>query len=135
MAGPAYPFIIDSAKRLVTATMSGSVPGTRIAATIAAIYTDPACGPGFDILWDFSTITELMFERDDLPSFVRLSQEFSRLSESGRDIILVTRTLDKEMAEMYAVMMRAQRRAVHVCLSMYEATQVLGTKEAHTTPN
>jgi hypothetical protein len=113
----------------------GLVPGARIAATIAAIYGDPACGPGFDILWDFSTITELMFERDDLPSFVRLNKEFSHLSQFGRDIILVTRTLDKEMAEMYAVMMRAQRRAVHVCQSMYEATQILATKEAHATPN
>jgi hypothetical protein len=135
MAARAYPYTIDSSKRLVIATMSGSVPGTRIAATIAAIYGDPICGPGFDILWDFSTITELMFERDDLPSFVRLSQEFSPLSQSGRDIILVTRTLDKEMAEMYAVMMRAQHRAVHVCLSMYEATQILGTKETPATPN
>jgi hypothetical protein len=134
MTASPYPFRIDMSKRQVTATMSGSVPGTRIAATIAAIYGDPACGPGFDILWDFSTITELMFERDDLPSFVRLSQEFSHLSESGRDIILVTRTLDKEMAQMYAVMMRAQRRTVHICSSMYEATQILATKEAQAPP-
>jgi hypothetical protein len=113
--------------------MSGSVPGTRIAATIAAIYGDAACGPGFDILWNFSTITELMFERDDLPSFVRLNKEFAHLSQSGRDIIFVTRTLDREMADMYAVMMRAQRRAVHVCVSMNEVIQILGAKEAHHT--
>jgi hypothetical protein len=135
MAAAAYPYTIDSSRRLVTATMSGSVPGTRIAATIGAIYGDPACGPGFDILWDFSTITELMFERDDLPSFVRLSQEFAPLSQFGRDIILVTRTLDKEMAGMYAVMMRAQSRAVHICSSMYDVTRILGAKEATGTPN
>src|ERR1700730_8811950 len=135
MMASAYPFHIDTSKRLVTATMSGSVPGTRIAATIAAIYGHPACGPGFDILWDFSTISELMFERDDLPSFVRLSQEFSHLSQSGRDIIFVTRTLDKNMAEMYAVMMRGQRRAVHICMSMDEVTQLLGAKVAQTTPH
>jgi hypothetical protein len=130
MAASAYPYRIDTSKRLVTATMFGSVPGTRIAATIAAIYGDPACGQAFDILWDFSTITELIFERDDLPSFVRLSRQFSHLSQSGRDIILVTRKLDKEMAEMYAVMMRAQRRAVHICASMYEVMQILSAKEA-----
>jgi hypothetical protein len=135
MAAGAYPYRIDPSRRLVTATMSGSVPGTRIAATIAAIYGDPACGPGFDILWDFSTITALMFERDDLPSFVRLNQESSHLSQSGRDIILVTRRLDKDMADMYAVMMRAQRRAVHVCLSMGEVTHILGAKEALATPS
>jgi hypothetical protein len=131
----AYPFRIDTSKRLVTVTMSGSVPGTRIAATIAAIYGDPACGPGFDIVWDFSTITELMFERDDLASFVRLSQEFSQLSQCGRDIILVTRKLDKDMAEMYAVMMRAQRRTVHICSSMDEVTQLLGAKAVQAIPN
>jgi hypothetical protein len=76
-----------------------------------------------------------MFERDDLPSFVRLNQEFSQLSQSGRDIILVTRKLDKDMAEMYAVMMRAQRRAVHICSSMDEVTQLLRAKVVQATPN
>jgi hypothetical protein len=131
----AYPYRIDDSKRLVTVPMSGLVPGARIAATIAAIYADPASGPGFDILWDGSTITELMFERDDLPSFTRLSQDFSPLSQSGRDIILVARKIDKDMAEMYAVMMRAQRRAVHVCSSMAEVVQILATKVTPATPN
>jgi hypothetical protein len=123
---PPYPYSIDDSRRLVTVPLSGSVHGASIAATYAAIYSDPGCGVGFDILWDGSTITELMFERDDLPSFVRLNQEFSALASSGRDIILVARSLDKAMADMYAVMMRGQRRAVHVCLSMQEVLQVRG---------
>jgi hypothetical protein len=69
-----------------------------------------------------------MFERDDLPSFVRLNHEFSSLARSGRDIILVTRSLDKAMADMYAVMMRAERRAVHVCQSMGEVQQILDSR-------
>jgi len=125
MAANAYPYRIDDSKRLVTVELSGSVHGAQIAATYAAIYRDPACAPGLDILWDGSMITELMFERDDLPSFVRLNQEFSSLASSGRDIILVARSLDKAMADMYSVMMRAQRRAVQVCLSMHEVKQIL----------
>jgi hypothetical protein len=129
MTANAYPYSIEDSKRLVTVRLSGSVHGSQIAATYAAIYRDPGCRPGFDILWDGSTITELLFERDDLPSFVRLNQEFSNLASSGRDIILVARTLDQAMADMYAVMMRAQRRAVLVCMSMYEVSQILDATE------
>jgi hypothetical protein len=89
------------------------------------MYRDPGCKAGFDIFWDGSTIAELLFERDDLPSFVRLNQEFADLAGSGRDIILVARSLDKAMADMYAVMMRSQRRAVLVCMSMDEVNQIL----------
>jgi len=120
----ANPYRIDQSKRLVTVQLSGAVRGTLIAATYEAIYGDPACGPGFDILWDGSTITELLLERGDMPSFVRLNREFSEIASSGRDIILVERALDKAMADMYAVMMRAQQRTVLVCLSMTEVNRV-----------
>ena len=125
MPADAYAYHLDAAKRLVTVPLSGSVSGARIASTYTMIYSDAACAEGFDILWDGSSITELMFERDDLPSFVRLNQKFASLASSGRDIILVARSLDKAMADMYAVMMRAERRAVHVCLSMGEVRQIL----------
>ena len=121
----ANPYRIDQSKRLVTVQLSGPVRGTLIAATFEAIYRDPACGRGFDILWDGSTITELLFERADLPSFVRLNQEYGDIASSGRDIIFVERSLDKAMADMYAVMMREQHRAVHVCSSMDEVNRVL----------
>ena len=125
MTAGAYAYSIDESTRLVTVPVSGTVYGRQIAATYAVIFRDPACGPCFDILWDGSAITELIFERDDMPSFVRLNQEFSNFANSGRDLILVARSLDKAMADMYAVMMRAQHRAVHVCLSMGEVRQIL----------
>jgi hypothetical protein len=129
MGANAYSYEIDHSKQLVTVSLSGSVRGAQIAATFAAIYSDTACGPGFDILWDGSTIAELMFERDDLPSFVRLHQEFSNLATSGRDIILVVRSLDRAMADMYAVMMRGKRRAVLVCMSMNEVDDILNAAD------
>ena len=118
-------------------TPSGSSPcecparctARKIAATFATIYRDPAYEPGFDIFWDTSTITELILERDDLPSFVRLNEEFSTLASSGRDIILVARSLDQAIGDMYAVMMRTQRRTVHVCVSMEEVQQILASTD------
>ena len=125
MTAAAYPYTIDESRRLITVRLSGSVHGSQIAATFETIYRDPGCKAGFDIFWDGSTIAELLFERDDLPSFVRLNQEFAELAGSGQDVILVVRSLDKTMADMYAVMMRAQRRAVLVCMSMDEVKQTL----------
>jgi hypothetical protein len=133
MTANSYAYSIDESKRLITVRLSGSVHGAQIAATFTAIYRDPACAPGLDILWDGSSITELIFERDDMPSFVRLNQEFSDLASSGRDIILVARSLDKAMADMYTVMMRAQRRAVVVCMSMYEVQQILDATDTPAT--
>jgi hypothetical protein len=130
MTAAGFPYSVDESKRLVTVPIFGSVHGTQIAATYTAIYSDPAYKSGFDILWDGSTITELLFERDDLPSFVRLNKEFSNLASAGRDIILVARMLDKAMADMYAVMMRSQRRAIHVCLSMDEVNQILDATDS-----
>jgi hypothetical protein len=135
MTANAYPYSIDGRTGLITVTMSGSVPGQRIATTFVAIYGDPACGPRYDILWDGSTITELMFERDDLPSFVRLNKQYATLAQSGRDIILVARALDKGMAEMYAVMMKPQRRTVHVCASLGEVHQILDQAGPSATPH
>lgn len=129
MTANSYPYSINVPQRVITVRLSGAVHGSQIAATYAAIYGDPACARGMDILWDGSSITELIFERDDMPSFVRLNQEFSDLASSGRDIILVARSLDKTMADMYTVMMSAQRRAVHVCMSMDELHQILDARD------
>jgi hypothetical protein len=129
MTATAYAYSVDHPRRLVTVRVSGAVHGTQVAATYAAIYRDPACGPSFDIFWDTSRVTELILESDDLPSFVRLSQEFSTPASSGRDIILVARVLDQAIADMYAVMMRTERRAVHVCPSMDEVHQILAATD------
>lgn len=129
MTATAYAYSVDHPRRLVTVRISGAVHGTQVAATYAAIYRDPASGPGFDIFWDTSRVTELILESDDLPSFVRLSQEFSTPAKPGRDIIFVARTLDQAVADMYAVMMRTEHRAVHVCSSMDEVHQILGATD------
>jgi hypothetical protein len=73
-------------------------------------------------------ITELLFEVDDLPSFRRINLEFRNLSMSGRDIIVAARQIDRSMAEMYAAMMKAEGRSVHVCASMDEARKLVDAR-------
>jgi hypothetical protein len=124
-----FPYTIDGVRPLVIVQMSGTVHGAQIAATYRAIYGDPGFGPGFDVLWDATAITELLFEPADLGSFVRLHEDFGDLASSGRDIIVVKRPLDNAMADMYLVMMKKQHRAVHVCRSRSEAEVILQQRE------
>jgi hypothetical protein len=120
-----FPYTIDGVLPLVIVLMSGTVHGAQIAATYRTMYRDPGFGPRFDVLWDATAITELLFEPDDLGSFVRLHEEFGDVASSGRDILVVRRPLDKAMADVYLVMMKKQPRAVHVCRSRSEADVIL----------
>ena len=63
---------IDPAHRLATVEMPERVRGRDIAETMAAIYRDSAWVAGYRILWGGGIITELLFEKDDLPSFDQL---------------------------------------------------------------
>ena len=89
MVTHAFPYTMDVPGKLITIQMPGSVHGTQIASTFETVNRDPAFGPGFDLLWDGRTVMELLFDRDDLPSFVRLQEQFGELASTGRDIILV----------------------------------------------
>jgi hypothetical protein len=121
-----FPYVIDADAGIATVTLSGTVQGRDIAETMESVFRAFDWRPGFDILWDGSQITELLFEKDDLPSFVRVQQAFAHAAGDGCDIILVARKLDDVMAQMYTVLMRNQRRKVHVCRSASEARAIIG---------
>jgi hypothetical protein len=121
-----WSYVIDSANRLARVAMAGTIRGADIAAAMQTIYADPAWQPGFDSLWECTGITELLFERDDLPTLVGLQRESRARSGYGREAIVVSRALDDVMAKMYAAMMRESTREVLVCRSLAEAAQFLG---------
>jgi chloramphenicol 3-O-phosphotransferase len=121
-----FSLVISEAHRLATGTLSGSVRGSDIAAAIQTLYDDPAWQPGFDTFWDCAGITELLFEREDLPNIVALQHASSERAGTGIEIILVARMLDDAMASMYRVAMRTEVRAVHICRSVCDAERLLG---------
>ena len=121
----AFSLVISDANRLAAGTLSGSVRGSDIAAAIQTLYDDPAWQPGFDTFWDCSGITELLFEREDLPNIVALQHASSGRAGTGIEVILVERMLDDAMASMYAAVMRTKVRAVHICRSVGEAERLL----------
>jgi hypothetical protein len=121
----AFSLVISDANRLATGTLSGSVRGSDTAAAIQTLYNDRAWEPGFDTFWDCRGITELLFELKDLPNIVALQHASSGRAGTGIEIILVERMLDDGMASMYAAMMRAKVRTVHICRSVDEAERLL----------
>ncbi len=122
----AFSYTIDAANRLARATLSGTVHGTELVAGARAIYKDPAWRPGFDTLWECTGITQLLLERDDIPSIVAVHERMSDRAGDGLEVIVVSRSLDHVMARMYSVWMRSQKRNVHVCRTVIEASQLLG---------
>jgi hypothetical protein len=118
-------YVIDHARGLVTVTMSETVTGAQVGTAIEAIYGDPAWRPGYDVLWDGTGITQLLFEKSDLPTFVALQRDYAELAGHGRDVILVIRALDFVMAKTYALMMRSAPRPVYVFKSLTEAREIL----------
>src|SRR5918994_709151 len=104
-----FTYVVDPARKLVTVTMSGTVRGEDIAATVGAIYFDPAWVPGFGVLYDARAITELLLDPEDMPRIVAAQAEHQSRGGTGIDVILVTRALDYAMAQMYEKLARGTR--------------------------
>jgi hypothetical protein len=119
-----FPHQIDRSRRLAIARVAGTVHGHEIAGMIEGLFKDPAWEPGFDVVWDGTAVTELLLEPDDIAKLVRLHSEYAAVSPR-REIVFVTRGLDRAMAQMYAVRMKAIGRSVHVCKSQAEVDTVL----------
>ena len=108
------------------AKLSGSVRASDIASALCVVYEDPNWRRGFDTVWECTGITELLFDRRDLQRLADVQSELATKSGQGREILIVSRPLDRMMAKMYAFMMRGQTRSVSVCGSKSGATQALG---------
>jgi hypothetical protein len=121
-----YSYAIDITARLATVTLAETVRGADIAGAMEAVFGDSSWQPGFNVLWQASGITELLFERDDLPGMIALQRRFAARARGGREVILVSRTLDEDMAKMYALMMRNDGKQVSVCRSMADVVRLLG---------
>lgn len=79
-----YAFAIDPASRLAYARMWGEVDGANMLALISAVHDDPAWQPGFDAVWDCSTVSAHIVLPDDVPPIV--ANEVA--SGDGRDVLI-----------------------------------------------
>jgi hypothetical protein len=118
-----FPYRIDPARRLAIVTVSGAVHGRDISTTMTALFADRGWAPGHRILWDSRGITELLFQERDLPEFLAVQKAHDTVAPA-REVIVVTRELDKAMATAYANLVRSLHQ-VHVCRSMDDAMGLL----------
>ena len=116
----AFPYSIDPSRRVASVTVSGRVHGYDIAAAIETLYADPRWHAGFDIVWDATTICELLFEKQDIPGFVQLQRKHAAAAPR-REVIITRRLIDRTMAQIYALMMKAGGHEVRACESNEEA--------------
>jgi hypothetical protein len=117
------PYRIEAARRLATVMMPERVLGRDIAETMRALLYDEAWAAGYRILWDGGIITELLFEKDDLPTFLGIVIEHAAVAPSC-EVILVHHEFDYRMAGSYAGMVKSMH-PVYVCRSLMEATSIL----------
>ena len=124
-----FPYAIDNASRVVRITVSGTVEGKDISDTIEAICRDPNFRPEYDEVWDGRTITSLLLDVNDQPKFLALERQHSPTSGAGRDIMLMTRDVDVQACQVYALRVRAAGgpRQVHIVRTEREVEQILNS--------
>jgi hypothetical protein len=122
----AHHYRIDQSQRLATLTFGGSVSGTELAQATRTLYEDPMWAAGFDAIWDFRSIEELLLEKDDIRSLVELDASYADLAAGGRDIFIVARALDYAMGRIYAHFAKDGPRQSQMVRSPAEAWEALG---------
>ena len=122
----AHQYRIDGEQRLALVTVSGSISGTQLARLTRTLYEEPAWEAGYDAIWDFTGITELLLEKNDITDLIDVDQEYAHISAGGRDVFIVSRDLDYAMGRIHSAFARKGPRESHVCRSMDEAFALLG---------
>ena len=116
-----FPYFIDPWRRAAIVTLSGTVRGPALIATVDAIFHDPEWKPTFDRVWSGTTITELLVEESDLAAYVACGRQRVDLGGTGREVIVVEREVDRVIARMYVAMMLREGRTVYICDTKTEA--------------
>lgn len=119
------PYVIDGERRSVQVMFPSTASGRDIALTIEALYRDPGWQPGFDVIWNCASASELIFEADDIDALVSVRRTMADAGGAGRDIIIIKRILDDGMARMYAAMRTGDRRRTQLCASEKTALEIL----------
>lgn len=126
---PALSIHIDEATGLALISGSGEVTGADIVDAARALHGHPKWDFRFDVLWDGRAVTSLVVTPDDIPEMVEAKTEHS----VGKEVIVAVRSVDKMIADLSALLMRARGREAHAFYTLDEALDVLGLSELPTT--
>jgi hypothetical protein len=112
--------------------MFGQVNGEDVYRAMAAVYSDPKWKKDFDVAWDLTSVTQLLFEWGDFTQWIELDSDLADLVGSGRDLILVNSDLHASVVQAYALIAARTHRKAEVFRSETALQQAL--KSGHASP-
>ena len=122
----AYTYRISDDDRLAHLTFTGTVNGPDLVHALTDLYADPAWQAGYNTIWDFRAISQLLLEEGDFKLLVGLDFEFMHLAGNGCDAIVVARDLDRFMGKLFLYLARNAPRRTALFDRMEDARQWLG---------
>jgi len=97
----AYTYCIAPADRLAHLTFTGTVTGHELGRALTALYEDLDWRAGYNTLWDFRAIRQLLLDPRDFQALARLDFAFMDRAGAGRDALLAARSLDLAMGRLF----------------------------------
>lgn len=124
----AFSITVDPTAGRAVVCFSGTVDGESLVTTLLELYGHSLWRRGYDALWDFTGITQLLLDVDDLKSLVALDHELDDVAGPGRDALAARREIDQFMGALHVALSRNSPRTVRLFHSPAEAAAWLDTQ-------
>lgn len=110
----AYTVTIDQSAGRGTVRFTESVNGEALVASLLDLYGHALWRRGYDALWDWTSITELLLDVDDLKGLVALDHDLDDIAGPGRDALVARREIDRLMGALHVALSRDSPRSVRL---------------------
>lgn len=126
------PFVshVAPAHHLATVRFTGTLDVTGIVAAMQALYEADAWAPGFSVLWDYRSVTEVILLPDDLKHVVDFGMANQARGGPGVDVNLINGRNDLHVliSRVFVVYRRHRPGTVRIpyeAVTVAEAAEVL----------
>lgn len=118
----AATYVIDEARRLVSSKASGTLTAAEIFDHQARLRADKAFKPDFRQIIDFTEVTEVNLQPDDM---YRIA-DGSPFRAGARRAFIIRRPLLYGLARMFQILTEAHEAEIKIFCSVEEANEWLG---------
>jgi hypothetical protein len=110
--------------------MHGEVTGASVVRAMTEVYSDERWQHDFDVIWDLSSATELLFDWKDYEEWLGLHQDLAEHVGKGNYVVLVSTDSHEAIIKTYAQFARTSpRRRVFVFRSRDDAEKTLELRQ------
>jgi len=125
----AYTYRIDPAERLAHLTFTETVTGPELGEPLFSVYQDAGWQAGYDTIWDFRAITQLLLDEGDLEELVSMDLDLDEIAGNGSDAIVMVREQDHFIGKLFLHLAKSTPRPNYLCCTLEEARTWLGLAE------